>query len=82
VRGADISRIIPLAALLVAAVICCGVLVAAHRFARRRQREGAWNADGPIHPSEPPPGWGGIPGYLAERPTIEPEDDDDLDESR
>jgi hypothetical protein len=51
-------------------VPCCAVVVAAHRFARRREREGLWNANGPIHPSEPPAGWLSIPGYQGHRPEI------------
>lgn len=50
------------------------LIVGARRFARRRRREGAWDASGPLHPSEPPPGWGSIPGYVPPRPTIEHED--------
>lgn len=49
------------------------VFIGARRFARRRRREGAWDANGPKHPSEPPPGWGSIPGYVPARPTIEHE---------
>ena len=29
----------------------------AHRFAERRRAEGAWDADGPLQPTEPPKGW-------------------------
>jgi hypothetical protein len=30
----------------------------AGRFARRRRREGAWDEQGPKHPTEPPEGFG------------------------
>jgi len=49
------------------------VFIGARRFARRRRRDGAWDANGPLHPTEPPPGWGGIPGYVPSPPTIEHE---------
>jgi hypothetical protein len=52
-------------------------VIAAHRFARRREREGRWNSDGPVDPSPPPGDWGLVPGYGAHRPQIESEPDGD-----
>ena len=55
-------------------VTWAALIIGARRFARRRRREGAWDAAGPLDPTEPPPGWGSIPGYVPSRPTIEHED--------
>lgn len=52
------------------------VIVAARRFARKREREGAWDKDGPRNPTPPPGDWGMVPGYGAHRPQIEEEDDE------
>ncbi len=61
--------------LVLVALVLLGaaMVIAANRFARRREREGAWDASGPIHPTEPPRDWGTVPGYAGRRPTIETE---------
>jgi hypothetical protein len=69
----------PLLYVIVMAAIFCGVVIAARRFARRREREGVWNANGPIHPTEPPADWLRLSGYVARRPTIESEDEEPED---
>jgi hypothetical protein len=66
----------PLLWVIVIAAILCAVVLAARRFARRRVREGLWNENGPIHPTEPPADWLRLPGYVARRPTIESEDEE------
>ena len=53
-EAVDSSLWVPI---VIAALFGSAITVAAHRFARRREREGAWNKDGPIHPTDPPPGW-------------------------
>jgi hypothetical protein len=50
------------------------LLLGATRFARRRRREGKWDANGPLHPTDPPPGWEEVPGVGGHRPTIERDD--------
>ena len=40
---------------LIGPAIWLAVILAARRFARRRMRQGAWNKDGPVHPTESPP---------------------------
>ncbi len=49
--------------IVLAAMFGSAITVAAHRFARRREKEGAWNEDGPIHPTDPPPGWLNAKGF-------------------
>jgi hypothetical protein len=73
----DLSAIIVVA---VCAAACGAFLIGARRFAKRRQREGLWNADGPIDPSPPPPGWNGVPAYNSPPPTIETEYEDENDD--
>jgi hypothetical protein len=63
----------PLVPVFVVVAVCCAVAFAARRFARRRENEGVWNANGPIHPTEPPADWLRLSGYVARRPTIESE---------
>jgi hypothetical protein len=65
--------ILPLAVVAAVLIMCGVVIAAANRFARRKEREGSWNADGPIHPTDPPSDWLRIPGYVEPRPTIETE---------
>jgi len=43
---------------LLCAAFVGAVAISAHRFERKQQREGKWDANGPIHPTDPPPGWG------------------------
>lgn len=50
----DWNGLIPIIA---AGLVGAALVHAAHRFARQREREGAWNKDGPVHPTSPPPGW-------------------------
>lgn len=66
----------PLVPVFVVVAVCCAVAFAARRFARRREKEGVWNANGPIHPTEPPADWLRLSGYVARRPTIELEDEE------
>ena len=61
--------------MLVAAAVCA-LLIVAHRFARRRRREGAWNAEGPVHPTQPPPDWLLPSALRGHQPTIESDDVD------
>ena len=42
---------------VIAAAFGSAITLAASRFARRREKEGAWNKDGPVHPTPAPPGW-------------------------
>jgi len=60
-------------AVAIAAVV--GFCVAVHRFVRRQRRLGKWNESGPIHPTPPPPDWGGarLPASLIKPPSIEHE---------
>jgi hypothetical protein len=37
------------------AIFGVGMAMALRRFARRRRREGKWNASGPVHPTVGPP---------------------------
>lgn len=53
------------------------VIVSARRFARRREREGLWDKNGPVNPTAPPGDWGLVPGYGAHRPEIEEDVDED-----
>jgi hypothetical protein len=69
----------PLVPMFVVVAAWCGVVFAARRFARKREKGGAWNANGPIHPTEPPADWLRLPGYVARRPTIESEDEEPED---
>ncbi|MFI5233558.1 MAG: hypothetical protein ACHQSE_13695 [Gemmatimonadales bacterium] len=52
-------------------------VVAARRFARKREREGLWDKNGPLNPTSPPGDWGLVPGYGAHRPEIESDVDED-----
>ena len=70
-------RISLLAGVLVGGTFWIALAVAAKRFARRREKEGAWNEHGPIHPTEPPLDFLRLPGYVARRPTIESEPEDE-----
>ena len=71
------DTIAPIVFLVGCAVAVAALLMAAHRFARRRQREGLWNKDGPIDPSPAPPGWNGVRAYNSPPPAIETEDVDE-----
>jgi hypothetical protein len=66
----------PLVFLILVAVSCSALLIAAHRFARRRRREGAWTDQGPVHSTQPPPDWLLPTAWRGYHPTIEsaPED--------
>jgi hypothetical protein len=72
----DTDRLIDVALFVVPIVLVSAAIVAARRFARQREREGLWNANGPIHPTPPPGDWGIPPGYGGHRPQIESEPDD------
>ncbi len=52
-------------------------VIAARRFARKREREGLWDKSGPVDPTPPPGDWGLVPGYGAHRPDIESDVDED-----
>ena len=57
------------------AIVFIAVVISARRFVKRREREGEWDANGPVHPTEPPVEFGRLPGYYADRPQIETEDE-------
>jgi hypothetical protein len=61
----------------VAIVFVGAAVLAARRFARKQEREGRWDKNGPVHPTAPPGDWGMVPGYGAHRPQIEPDVDDE-----
>src|SRR6185312_14463530 len=63
-----------LAFMVIGALLIVASIVAAQRFARRREREGLWDKNGPINPTSPPGDWGLPPGYGAHRPEIEEDD--------
>jgi len=71
----------PFAFLLGLVAMFGGMIVGARRFAARRKREGAWDDNGPIDPSLPPPEFLRVhpqPWGIA-RPTIESEYPDESD---
>jgi hypothetical protein len=70
------DTLIYVALFLIPIILVGAAIVAARRFARRREREGLWNANGPIHPTPPPGDWGIPPAYGGHRPQIESELDD------
>ena len=61
----------------IVALFIGAAIVSARRFARKREREGLWDKNGPLHPTPPPGDWGLVPGYGAHRPEIEPDVDED-----
>lgn len=62
-------------------IVFVAVAFAARRFARRREREGEWDAKGPVHPTEPDARFLRLPGYFSERPEVVTEaDPDSLDD--
>jgi hypothetical protein len=73
------TRIALLAGVLVGGAFWCGLAFAAKRFARKREVEGVWDENGPIHPTEPPSDFLRLPGYVARRPMIESEDEEPED---
>ena len=71
----------PLVFLILVAAACSALLIAAHRFARRRRREGAWTDQGPVHPTQPPPDWLLPTAWRGYHPTIESEPEDSPSDS-
>ena len=69
----------PIAFLVLIAFLLGVMIVSARRFARRRRREGVWNAEGPVHPTPPPPDWLLPEAWRGRPPVIEPDDDEPTD---
>jgi class 3 adenylate cyclase len=61
--------------LVTIAVIFVAVVFAARRFAKRRELDGQWNANGPLHPTESPSQFRRMPGYYPDPPKIETEEE-------
>lgn len=67
----------PLTPFFAIAVIFVAVVISARRFVKRRELEGEWDANGPLHPTEAPPEFQKfrrMPGYYPDPPQIETEE--------